>query len=97
MDGKEALEAVKRNAYDIVFMDVQMPKLNGFEVTQAIKENLSPEDCPYIVAVTANALRGDRDRCLKAGMDEYISKPIKSETIYQVMEMYYTKKQMNHS
>ncbi|MBY0205072.1 MULTISPECIES: PAS domain S-box protein [Paenibacillus] len=97
VDGKEALEAVKRNAYDIVFMDVQMPKLNGFEVTQAIKENLSPEDCPYIVAVTANALRGDRDRCLKAGMDEYISKPIKSETIYQVMEMYYTKKQMNHS
>jgi CheY-like chemotaxis protein len=96
-DGKEALEAVKRNAYDMVFMDVQMPKLNGFEVTQAIKENLSSEDCPYIVAVTANALIGDRDRCLKAGMDEYISKPIKSESIYQVIETYYSKKQMNHS
>lgn len=92
VDGKEALEAVKRNAYDIVFMDVHMPQLNGFEVTQAIKENLSSEDCPYIVAVTANALRGDRERCLKAGMDDYISKPIKSESIYQVMETYYNKK-----
>ncbi|CAI6049402.1 Sensor histidine kinase RcsC [Paenibacillus sp. JJ-100] len=97
VDGKEALEAVKRNAYDIVFMDVHMPKLNGFEVTQAIKESLSSEDCPYIVAVTANALRGDRERCLKAGMDDYISKPIKSESIYQVMETYYNKKQKNHS
>ncbi|WP_342551244.1 PAS domain S-box protein [Paenibacillus sp. FSL R7-0652] len=97
VDGKEALEAAERNAYDIVFMDVHMPKLNGFEVTQALKENRSSEDGPYIVAVTANALRGDRERCLKAGMDDYISKPIKSESIYQVMETYYNKKQKNHS
>lgn len=97
MDGKEALEVAERNAYDIVFMDVHMPKLNGFEVTQALKENRSSEDGPYIVAVTANALRGDRERCLKAGMDDYISKPIKSESIYQVMETYYNKKQKNHS
>ncbi|GGH50952.1 diguanylate cyclase [Paenibacillus silvae] len=94
VDGKEALEAVKRNEYDIVFMDVHMPRLDGFEATRAIKENLSSEDCPYIVAVTAHALRGDRDRCLKAGMDDYISKPIKSESIYQVIETYYNKKQM---
>ncbi|WP_427181279.1 PAS domain S-box protein [Paenibacillus sp. TC-CSREp1] len=95
VDGKEAIEAVKRNAYDIVFMDVHMPNLDGFEATRAIKENLSSEKCPYIVAVTANALRGDRVRCLKAGMDDYISKPIKSESIYQVIETYYNKKQMN--
>ncbi|WP_426332725.1 PAS domain S-box protein [Paenibacillus silvae] len=95
VDGKEAIEAVKRNAYDIVFMDVHMPNLDGFEATRAIKENLSSEECPYIVAVTANALRGDRVRCLKAGMDDYISKPIKSESIYQVIETYYNKKQMN--
>ncbi|MBB6021561.1 PAS domain S-box-containing protein [Paenibacillus sp. JGP012] len=95
VDGKEAIDAVKRNAYDIVFMDVHMPNLDGFEATRAIKENLSSEECPYIVAVTANALRGDRDRCLKAGMDDYISKPIKSESIYQVIETYYNKKQMN--
>ncbi|MDT0123067.1 PAS domain S-box protein [Paenibacillus sp. RRE4] len=97
VDGKEAIEAVQRNVYDIVFMDVHMPKLDGFEATRAIKEKLSSEECPYIVAVTANALRGDRDRCLKSGMDEYISKPIKSESIYQVIETYYNKKQMNHS
>lgn len=95
VDGKGAIEAVKRNAYDIVFMDVHMPNLDGFEATRAIKENLSSEECPYIVAVTANALRGDRVRCLKAGMDDYISKPIKSESIYQVIETYYNKKQMN--
>lgn len=96
VDGKEAIEAVKRNAYNIVFMDVHMPNLDGFEATRAIQENLSSEECPYIVAVTANALRGDRARCLKAGMDDYISKPIKSESIYQVIETYYNKKQMNH-
>ncbi|MBU5351791.1 PAS domain S-box protein [Paenibacillus barcinonensis] len=95
VNGKEAIDAVKRNAYDIVFMDVHMPNLDGFEATRAIKENLSSEECPYIVAVTANALRGDRVRCLKAGMDDYISKPIKSESIYQVIETYYNKKQMN--
>ncbi|MFS0869347.1 PAS domain S-box protein [Paenibacillus xylanilyticus] len=94
-DGVEAVEAVKRNAYDIVFMDVHMPRLDGFEATKAIKELLNPEECPYIIAVTANAVRGDMDRCLKAGMDAYVSKPIKSESIMQVMETYYIKKQIN--
>ncbi|NUU76702.1 PAS domain S-box protein [Paenibacillus xylanilyticus] len=88
-DGVEAVEAVKRNAYDIVFMDVHMPRLDGFEATKAIKELLGPEACPYIIAVTANAVRGDMDKCLKAGMDAYVSKPIKRESIMQVMETYY--------
>lgn len=95
-DGVEAVEKVKRSAYDIVFMDVHMPRLDGFEATRAIKELSDPEACPYIVAVTANAVRGDRDRCLKAGMDDYVSKPIKSESIMQVMERYYHKKQIHH-
>ncbi|KOY15178.1 PAS domain S-box protein [Paenibacillus xylanivorans] len=96
VNGVEAVEAVKRSAYDIVFMDVHMPRLNGFEATKAIKESLQPGACPYIVAVTANAVRGDMDKCLKAGMDAYVSKPIKSESIMQVMEEFYkTKKQKN--
>ncbi|QOS78773.1 PAS domain S-box protein [Paenibacillus sp. JNUCC31] len=96
VNGVEAVEAVKQNKYDIVFMDVHMPRLNGFEATKAIKEALTPDTCPYIVAVTANAVRGDMDKCLKAGMDAYVSKPIKSESIMQVMEEFYkTKKQKN--
>ncbi|CAH1191052.1 PAS domain S-box protein [Paenibacillus sp. JJ-223] len=97
VDGAEAVEAVKQHAYDIVFMDVHMPRLDGFEATKAIKEMLDPESCPFIVAVTANAVRGDMDKCLKAGMDAYVSKPIKGESITQVLEMYYIKNQINHS
>ncbi|WP_440119249.1 PAS domain S-box protein [Paenibacillus sp. QZ-Y1] len=92
MNGVEAVEAVKRDGYDIVFMDVHMPRLNGFEATKAIKESLQPDECPYIVAVTANAVRGDMEKCLKAGMDAYVSKPIKSESIMQVMEEFYKMK-----
>jgi CheY-like chemotaxis protein len=90
-DGVEAVEAVKHNSYDIVFMDVHMPRLNGFEATKAIKNSLHPESCPYIIAVTANAVRGDMENCLKAGMDAYISKPIKIESIMQALETYYIK------
>lgn len=96
-NGVEAVDAVKRNRYDIVFMDVHMPRLNGFEATKAIKEALTPDTCPYIVAVTANAVRGDMDKCLRAGMDAYVSKPIKSESIMQVMEEFYNiKKHKDH-
>jgi len=90
-DGVEAVEAVKHNSYDVIFMDVHMPRLNGFEATKVIKEFKSPEDCPYIIAVTANAVRGDMDKCLKAGMDAYVSKPIKIESIMQALETYYIK------
>ncbi|WP_339169898.1 PAS domain S-box protein [Paenibacillus sp. FSL R5-0341] len=90
-DGVGAVEAVKHNSYDVIFMDVHMPRLNGFEATKVIKEFKSPEDCPYIIAVTANAVRGDMDKCLKAGMDAYVSKPIKIESIMQALETYYIK------
>ncbi|MNP81773.1 Polar-differentiation response regulator DivK [compost metagenome] len=68
-----------------------MPRLDGFEATKMIKELKSSEDCPYIIAVTANAVRGDMDKCLKAGMDAYVSKPIKIESIMQALETYYMK------
>jgi CheY-like chemotaxis protein len=78
-DGLEALDAVQRQHYDILLLDVQMPHLDGLEVARRIRERW-PErrDRPWIIAITANAMQGDRETCLAAGMDDYISKPIKT-------------------
>ncbi len=81
-DGREVLEAVHRQRYDVVLMDVQMPEMDGLEASRRIAA-LWPEkkDRPWIVALTANAMQGDREVCLAAGMDDYISKPIKTEEL----------------
>jgi two-component system sensor histidine kinase/response regulator len=81
-NGQEALEAVESGAFDLVFMDVQMPVLDGLEATSAIRsrEKQLGGRIP-IVAMTAHALKGDRERCLEAGMDGYISKPLRSEDL----------------
>ena len=86
VDGKQVLEAIERQKYDLVFMDVQMPKMDGLEATRHICERLDPSERPYIVALTANALKEDRERCLAAGMDEYISKPVRAEKIQNSIE-----------
>jgi PAS domain S-box-containing protein len=83
--GNEVVSAVTYEPFDIVFMDVQMPGMSGLEATQMIKNNTSEEKCPIIIAVTANALQGDREKCLEAGMDEYLSKPIRSETVTEMI------------
>ncbi|MBW4083933.1 PAS domain S-box protein [Paenibacillus sp. S150] len=88
-DGLQVLQMVGSVDYDLVFMDVQMPRMNGLEATQAIKETLPPDRQPVIIAVTANALKGDRELCLAAGMDEYISKPLRSETIANVIGKFF--------
>lgn len=75
-NGAEALTALKRQPYDVVFMDVQMPEMDGIRATQRIRTALPPERQPWIVAMTAYALQGDRERCLDAGMDDYVSKPV---------------------
>ncbi|MEA1927224.1 MAG: response regulator, partial [Candidatus Auribacterota bacterium] len=80
-NGAEALEAVARQRYDIVFMDVQMPEVNGLEAARRICRRWPPEKRPRIIAMTANVLEGDREKCLAAGMDDYISKPIQIEEI----------------
>jgi len=76
-NGLEALVALSARNYDLVLMDVQMPEMDGFEATRAIRHRLPPERQPIVIAVTADALKGDRKRCLDAGMNDYISKPIK--------------------
>jgi PAS domain S-box-containing protein len=84
-DGRQALNAVKRKRYDIVFMDVQMPEPDGFEATRAIRDRLGDER-PVIVAMTADAMEGDREACLAAGMDDYVSKPLAAATLQNVLE-----------
>jgi signal transduction histidine kinase/CheY-like chemotaxis protein len=76
-NGLETVEAVERQRYDLILMDVQMPEMDGLDATRTIVERTSAEDRPWIVAMTANAMDGDRERCLQAGMNGYISKPIR--------------------
>ena len=85
-NGIQAIEAINHQKYDVVFMDIQMPEMDGLTATREICARLSPRERPYIVALTANALKEDRDRCLAAGVDEYLSKPVRPESIKAVLE-----------
>ncbi len=85
-DGIEAVKAATQWPYDLILMDVLMPGMDGLTATQRIRESLPPQRQPRIVAMTANALSGDRERCLEAGMDDYISKPIQLTELARVME-----------
>ena len=84
-NGREAVQALQRQPYDVILMDVQMPEMDGLEATRAISEMIL-EKRPRIVAMTAYALEGDRDKCLNAGMDGYISKPVQIEELRSALE-----------
>lgn len=84
-NGLEAIEAWKQKRHSIILMDCQMPELNGFEATQMIRE-LQGTDHPFILAMTANAMEGDREKCIRAGMDDYLSKPIKMDLLTEKLQ-----------
>ena len=86
-NGQEAIEALMRRRYEIVLMDVQMPEMDGLEATRVIvKRWPAPADRPWIIALTANAMQGDREDCIAAGMDDYVSKPIRPEELSAALD-----------
>jgi CheY-like chemotaxis protein len=86
-NGREALTALDREPFDAVLMDVQMPEMSGFEATAAIRQRERETDRHVpIIAMTAHAMQGDRERCLEAGMDRYVSKPIRAQELYETIE-----------
>ncbi len=90
-NGLEAIQALERQHYDVVLMDVQMPEMDGFEATRIIRQRW-PEDGPSIIAITAYALEGDREKCLDIGMDSYISKPVKMDELAKTLSNYMLRK-----
>jgi CheY-like chemotaxis protein/HPt (histidine-containing phosphotransfer) domain-containing protein len=92
-NGLEAIQACEQKNYDIIFMDVQMPEIDGLETTRRIRQRekelalaKTPRPSPIIIAMTANAMQGDREKCLAAGMQDYIAKPVRPETIQASIE-----------
>ncbi|NBB77997.1 MAG: response regulator [Verrucomicrobia bacterium] len=87
-NGRVAFEAVQRNPYDVVLMDIQMPEVDGFEATRLIREYERTEGLlpVHIIAITAHAMKGDKERCLEAGMDDYIAKPFRADILRKALE-----------
>jgi two-component system, sensor histidine kinase and response regulator len=94
-NGTEAVQAAERETFDLIFMDVQMPEIDGFEATRRIRAAEQGTDRHIlIVALTAHAMAGDRERCLAAGMDDYLTKPLKKEALYLLLEKISKQKQV---
>ncbi len=85
-NGLEVLDALQRSPYDVILMDVQMPEMDGLEATRTIKAAYATHQQPYIMAITANATQKDRQQCLDAGMDDYLSKPVRFEDLVEALQ-----------
>ena len=85
-NGQEAVDALKTKKYEIVFMDCQMPVKDGFEATREIRKIPDMVHQPSIIAMTAFAMNGDREKCINAGMDDYVSKPINQKALMKTLE-----------
>lgn len=98
VNGRQVLEILEKQDFDLILMDIQMPEMNGIEATVKIMEMLPPEKQPYIIALTANAMVGDREKCLNSGMVDYMAKPIKIKELQAMIEKWGSKKmQSSHS
>ncbi|WP_353930512.1 response regulator [Okeanomitos corallinicola TIOX110] len=87
-NGKEAILALQKQFYDVVFMDIQMPEMDGLEATRKICEYWQSHERPVIIAMTASEEERDKESCLQAGMNDYISKPIRIETVQIMLDKY---------
>jgi CheY-like chemotaxis protein len=87
-DGREAVEAATAGGFDVILMDVQMPEIDGLEATRQIRALPGPEAEVPIIALTANAMPGDREACIEAGMDGYLSKPIDVVALQKALQRY---------
>jgi signal transduction histidine kinase/ligand-binding sensor domain-containing protein/DNA-binding response OmpR family regulator/HPt (histidine-containing phosphotransfer) domain-containing protein len=85
-NGVEVIRALERQRFDLVFLDAQMPVMDGYQATRQIRQRWSDSERPRLIAMTASAMRGDREKCLEAGMDDYISKPVEIAEIRRVLE-----------
>jgi CheY-like chemotaxis protein len=90
-NGLEALNAARKKKYDIVLMDIQMPEMDGYEATRCIRADVEKANQPIIIAMTANALQGDRGKCIEAGMNDYMSKPIMIDEVRRIIIKWYEK------
>ncbi len=93
-NGREAVEATRHNAYDLILMDCQMPEMDGFEATQIVRQQEGQQRHTPIVAMTALAMTGDEKRCIEAGMDGYLSKPVSLDALKRIMERFVPRKEV---
>ncbi|MFZ1400826.1 MAG: response regulator, partial [Candidatus Promineifilaceae bacterium] len=87
-NGLEAVQRSEERPFDIIFMDIQMPEMDGITATQKIIEQAGGGKRPYIIAMTAHALKGDREKLLAAGLDDYLSKPVRLENLADAIQRF---------
>lgn len=90
-NGDEALTALQSGRFDLILMDCQMPEMDGFTASREIRRHVAACEIPHqipVIALTANALTGDRERCLEAGMDDYLTKPLEAQQLRSKLEQY---------